>query len=298
MPSKQYVIVTPARNEAQYIEKTIESVVSQTVPPKRWVIVSDGSADATDDIVKRYAAQFDFIELIHLDTRPVRDFGSKVRAINTGYGRIQHLEFDYFGNLDADISFDADYYAKVMDRFEQNPRLGIAGGVVVDVKKEKRTKTFYRDGVGCAVHFFRRRCYEGIGGYLPMQFGGEDTIAETMARMQNWQVRTFPDIVVRHLRPRGTGMGSDYRIPFNRGVADYYIGYHPVFFILKSVFRFKEKPFLLSTFLMLLGYLHSSFRSVNSQVPANVVKYLRGEQMNKLRESFNSAQRKIGHTPR
>ena len=292
MPDEGYVIVTPARNEAQYIEKTIESVVSQTVLPKRWVVVSDGSTDATDDIVKRYSAKFDFIVLIRLDSRPVRDFGSKVRAINAGYGRIQHLEFGYFGNLDADLSFDANYYERIMNRFAQDPRLGIAGGVVVDVKKERRTKTFYRDGVGCAIHLFRRQCYEGIGGYLPMQFGGEDTIAETMARMQNWQVRSFPEIVVSHLRPRGTGMWSGFRIPFNRGVADYFMGYHPVFFILKSLFRFREKPFLLSTFLMLSGFLYSCRRHVNSQVPPNVVKYLRNEQKNKLKALFDTLKKK------
>jgi len=293
MQGKEYVLVTPARNEAQYIEKTIESVISQTVPPKRWVIISDGSTDATDDIVKRYSAQFDFIELMRLESRPVRDFGSKVKAINAGYSRIRHLEFDYFGNLDADIAFDPDYYAAIMDRFRQDPQLGIAGGDVIDVKKERRTRTFYRDGVGCAVHFFRRQCYEGIGGYLPMRFGGEDTIAETMAKMQNWRVRSFPEIVVRHLRPRGTGMGSGYRIPFNRGVADYFIGYHPVFFIIKSLFRFREKPFVLSTVLMLSGYFYACSRKVNFQVPPDVVQYLRMGQMSKLQALLDSVKKKF-----
>jgi biofilm PGA synthesis N-glycosyltransferase PgaC len=293
MPGKPYVIVTPARNEAQYIEKTIESVISQTLLPKRWVIVSDGSTDATDDIVKRYAAKCDFIELIRRDSTAVRDFGSKVKAIDAGYARIRHLEFDYFGNLDADIAFDADYYAKVMDRFDRDPRLGIAGGIVVDVIKERRTKTFHGDGVGCAVHFFRRQCYEGIGGYLPMQFGGEDTIAETMAKMQNWHVRTFPEIVVRHLRPRGAGTGSGSRIQFKRGVADYYMGYHPLFFIFKSLFRFKEKPFILSTFLMLSGYFYSYSRKVNFQVPPDVVRYLRMDQMNKLQALLKPVKNKF-----
>jgi glycosyltransferase involved in cell wall biosynthesis len=293
MQGKDYVLVTPARNEAQYIEKTIESVISQTAPPKRWIIVSDGSTDATDDIVKSYSAKFDFIELIRRDCRLVRDFGSKVKAINAGYNRIQNLEFDYFGNLDADIAFDPDYYATIMDRFEKDPKLGIAGGAVLEVKKVRRTKTFYRDGVGCAVHFFRRQCYEGIGGYLPMRFGGEDTIAETMAKMQNWHVRSYPEIIVRHLRPRGTGMWSGYRIPFNRGVADYFIGYHPVFFIIKSLFRFREKPFFLSTALMLCGYFYSYSRKVNSQVPPVVVQHLRKEQMRKLQALLDSAKKKF-----
>jgi biofilm PGA synthesis N-glycosyltransferase PgaC len=292
MPNKEYVIVTPARNEAEYIEQTIKAVTAQTVQPKRWVIVSDGSTDDTDHIVKAYADKFDFMELLRLESKPTRDFGSKVNAINAGYSRIEQLEFEYFGNLDADITFDADYYERIMNRFEQYPQLGIAGGIVEDLNAKGRKGTFYGDGVGCAVHFFRRQCYEGIGGYLPMRYGGEDTIAETMTRMQNWQVRTFPEIVVSHLRPRGKGMWNSFQIPFYRGVADYYMGYHPLFFLLKSISRFRQKPLLISTFLMLLGYLYSSVRRAESQVPPRVVKYLRREQMNKLKALFYKARSK------
>jgi glycosyltransferase involved in cell wall biosynthesis len=293
MSDQAYVLVTPARNEAEYIEKTIQSVISQTVPPKQWVIVSDGSTDGTDDIVKRYSKKFDYIELLRLESRPTRNFGAKVKAINAGYSRIEHLEFEYFGNLDADITFDADYYETIMDRFEQYPQLGIAGGMVVDLIGKGRKGIFHGDSVGCAVHFFRRQCYEGIGGYLPLQFGGEDTIAETMAKMHNWQVRSFSEIVVCHLRPRGAGMWNIFQISFFRGVADYFMGYHPMFFILKSMSRFRQKPVFISTFLMLLGYLCSSIRNVNSQIPPDIVQYLRREQMNKLKALFNTARGKF-----
>src|SRR5882762_11750541 len=123
-----YVLVTPARNEARYIELTIKSVVNQTVRPAKWVIVSDGSTDGTDDVVKDYAARYDWIELVRTSERHERHFAGKVEAFNAGYLRISGLPHDVVGNLDADVSIeDPDYFGYLMRKFASNPRLGIAG---------------------------------------------------------------------------------------------------------------------------------------------------------------------------
>src|SRR5664279_6182436 len=103
-----YVLITPARNEAQFIELTIKSVVSQTVRPLKWVIVSDGSTDGTDDIVHKYAAEYPWIELVRMPERRERHFAGKVHAFNAGYGSVRDLEYEVIGNLDGDISFDED----------------------------------------------------------------------------------------------------------------------------------------------------------------------------------------------
>src|SRR6266481_6672836 len=104
-----YVLVTPARNEAQFIELTINSVVAQTVRPRKWAIVSDGSTDGTDDIVNKYAAEHPWIELVRMPERRERHFAGKVNAFNAGYARVADLNYDVIGNLDADVSFDEGY---------------------------------------------------------------------------------------------------------------------------------------------------------------------------------------------
>src|SRR6266487_6723 len=122
-----YVLITPARNEAQFIEQTIRSVVGQTVRPAKWVIVSDGSTDGTDDIVRKYAALHDWIELVRMPERKERHFAGKVLAFNAGYDRVRLLPYRFLACMDADISFEPDYFAYLLDRASQDPSLGIVG---------------------------------------------------------------------------------------------------------------------------------------------------------------------------
>src|SRR5271157_5677714 len=126
-PLPTYVLITPARNEAEFIEKTIQSVISQTILPLRWVIVSDGSTDGTDDIVTKYAADQPWIELVRMPERRERHFVGKVHAFNAGFARVKDLSYDVIGNLDADITFDDRYFDFLLNKFAENPCLGVAG---------------------------------------------------------------------------------------------------------------------------------------------------------------------------
>src|SRR5450432_3698348 len=105
-----YVLITPARNEADYIELTLQSMVAQTVLPLKWVIVSDGSTDGTDDIVRRYMPDNPWIELLRMPERQERHFAGKAHAFNAGYDRVKDLDFDIVGNLDADVSFEPAHF--------------------------------------------------------------------------------------------------------------------------------------------------------------------------------------------
>src|SRR5216684_1499213 len=122
-----YVLITPARNEAKFIELTLKSVVAQTVLPLKWVIVSDGSTDGTDDIVNKYLAERPWMELIRMPERRERHFAGKVHAFNAGYAKVKKLSYDFIGNLDGDITFDRDYLAFLLRKFADNPRLGVGG---------------------------------------------------------------------------------------------------------------------------------------------------------------------------
>src|SRR5450755_1626579 len=122
-----YVVITPARNEARSIEMTIQSVVAQTVRPLKWVIVSDGSTDATDAIVKKYAAEHEWIQLVRMPERAERHFAGKVYAFNAGKAQVDKLPYEVIVSLDADITFDPDYYSFLLEKLAGDPALGLVG---------------------------------------------------------------------------------------------------------------------------------------------------------------------------
>jgi glycosyltransferase involved in cell wall biosynthesis len=284
MRNSSYVLITPARDEEGYIERVIKSVVSQTVLPRKWIIVSDNSADRTDQIVSNYTTKHDFISLLRVSGDGDRNFGSKVKAFRWGYEKLKGVAYNFIGNLDADISFGRDYYERVLKRFAQNPRLGIAGGVILDVYDGKvRSEQDNINSVGCAVQMFRAQCFNEIGGYIPLEVGGEDAAAEVMARMNGWEVTSFPDIRVFHHRQTGTRDRSIYHARMLNGIEDYQLGYHPLFHMAKSLYRLKEKPFLVGSILRLYGYYRAMLRNDRRMVSKEFVQYLRHEQIRQLR---------------
>jgi glycosyltransferase involved in cell wall biosynthesis len=282
--AKTYVLITPCRNEADFIEDTLQAVIAQTVRPKKWVIVSDGSTDRTDEIVERYAQKHDFILFLRQSGDRQRNFGSKVEAINLAYEHLRELQFDFIGNLDADITFDSSYYANILSKFEQNERLGLAGGLRLDFSRGRFVKVLCaKNSVGGPIQMFRRQCYETIGGYQRLSCGGIDAVAETMVRMHGCQVESFPDITVYHHRATGTAGGGVIRARFKKGEQHYLIGYHPLFHIASCMFRFSSFPFMLGSLAEIAGYTWAFLRRQKRVVPDDFVRLLRGEQWARLR---------------
>lgn len=280
-----YVLVTAARNEKAYIERTIKSVLDQTVHPQKYVVVSDGSTDGTDDIVNRYAAQYDFIELLRLEDGGTRDFASMVYAQHAGVDHLQNVEYDFIGMLDADISFEPYYYERLLNEFHQNPRLGLAGGQLFDLYNGKwnKQKVNVSLNVSGPVQMFRRKCFADIGGYIPLKKGGQDAVAEVMVRKHGWEVETFPDLKVLHYRPTGTEGLSVFSARFRDGCSEYLMGYHPLFETAKFLQRLFEKPYFLGSLSRLSGYCWSWLRGEERTVTLDFVKYLRAEQMQRIR---------------
>ncbi len=284
MNPPHYALITPVRNESKYIGHTIESVIAQTLRPVRWVIVSDNSTDATDDIVRGYAAEHPFIVLARRDADTGREFGSKVRAIELGMTHLAGLAYDYIGNLDGDVSFAPDYFAELLGHMESAPELGIAGGVICEIASGDWTPQLISAGssVAGAVQMFRRRCYEQIGGYRPLPFGGVDAVAEGMARMHGWRVQTFTDLPVKHYRPVGTEGKSILRARFNLGRREYVIGYHPAFAGARALRQMLEYPYVLGGMLYAAGYVAALTRRIPIAVPADYARFLRREQIHRL----------------
>lgn len=282
---KKYVLITPAKNEEANICKTIESVIGQTVQPAEWVIVSDGSTDQTDGLVKNYCSKYDFIKFIRNESPAGKDFSSKVNAFNKGLGILKIKDYSFIGNLDGDVSFEADYFEKIIGFMHDEPKLGLAGGLVHEVYdgKIKPMRTSLNSVAG-AVQLFKRECFEGIGGYIPIKMGGIDSAAEICARAGGWRVATYPEIRVLHHGRVLTGKSGPLQTMFQMGLSHYMLGYHPVFHIASSISRFVQRPLVAGGIFYLLGYLAGAGRKQTIVLPSEVVSYLRKEQMSRLRK--------------
>ena len=256
----RYVLITPARNEAAFIEETIRSVIAQTVRPLKWVIVSDGSTDGTDEIVQNHAAQHDWIELVRMPERKERDFAGKVYAFNAGYARLHGLEYDAIGSLDADISFDREYFAFLLARLSENSDLGLAGTPFEENGKSYDYRFVSIEHVSGACQLFRRECFEAVGGFVPMPGGGVDHVAVITARMKGWQTRTFTEKFCEHYRVMGAAKHSPLKMKFNIGKLDYALGGSPVWEIFRATYQMTKSPPIIGGLLIFAGYFWSAIR--------------------------------------
>jgi len=282
-----YILIPPARNEAEFIELTIKSVVAQTIRPIKWIIVSDGSTDGTDGIVCKYAADHPWIELLRMPERGERHFAGKVEAFNAAYSHIRGLQYEVIISLDGDISFDEDYFSFLLRKLAEDPRLGLVGTPF----KESSSQTYdYRfvniEHVSGACQVFRRECFEEIGGYVPVKGGGIDLIAVITARMKGWKTRTYSEKVCRHHREMGTALHGKLRARFKTGAKDYAFGNHPLWEVFRTVRQLAQKPFAIGGLMLLSGYVWALIRGVERPVPIELVAFTRREQMQRLWKFF------------
>ncbi len=285
-----YVLVTAAYNEEANIEATIQSVLGQSLLPARWIIVSDGSVDRTDEIVKKYAEQHSFIRFLRVTRAPGRSFGSKVRALRAGTKLLADVPHDFIGNLDADVSVGPAYFENLVAQFQARPKLGIAGGFVLEEKdgqfQHRRTNRSY--SVAHAAQIVRCECYEAIGGYAELEFGGEDWHAQTYARLRGWDAEAFPQLSIFHHRHTGEG-DNLLRHKFRQGRMDYSLGSDPLFEILKCMERMPEKPRLVGSLARFAGFVSSYMARDTRPVSSEFIAFLRNEQRNKMRAVFSGS---------
>jgi glycosyltransferase involved in cell wall biosynthesis len=281
-----YVLITPARNEADYIELTIQSMIAQTRLPLKWIIVSDGSTDGTDDIVKKYLQAHPWIELLRTPGRKERHFAGKVMAFNAGYEKIKYLSYDIIGNLDADLSFEKDYFEYLLSKFIQNPKLGVAGTPFVEDGRHYDFRFASSDHVSGACQLFRKACFEEIGGYVPIKGGGIDWTAVTTARMKGWTTRTFLEETCTHHRKIGTGGHGKLMAQFKYGEKNYFLGGHPLWHVSRCIFQMKNKPYIIGGILLLWGYFWAYLSRMERPISPELMKFYRTEQMQRLKDIF------------
>jgi glycosyltransferase involved in cell wall biosynthesis len=279
----KYAVITPVRNEEQYLPLTINSMAAQTIRPRCWVIVNDGSNDRTGAIVEEAARSHTWIKAVD---RPDRGFrkagGGVVDAFYDGYRLVEGEEWDYLMKLDGDLSFEDDYFEKCFKHFEENARLGIAGGTIcsranglLEVESQVDPKFHVRG----AVKIYRRACWRDIDGLL--RAPGWDTLDEVKANMLGWVTETLREMNVIHHRPTGAAYGT-WNDRVKAGLANYIAGYHPLFMLLKCFRRMAEKPYLVGGCGLLFGFAKGYAAGIPQVEDRALIKYLRQQQVRRL----------------
>lgn len=287
--SLPYVVVTPARNEAAFIGRLIDCMVAQTFKPLRWVIVSDGSTDGMDDIVKGYQAAHPWIELIRRPERQTRQFAGKVHAFNAGYEAVRDLPYQAIACMDADLSFEPDYFEFLVGKLGTDDTYGLVGTPFEEEGKSYDYRFVSIEHVSGACQLFRRQAFEDIGGYIPMEGGGIDHVAVLMTRMKGWKTRTFTEKKTQHHRKQGSANRGALRDKYRIGTLDYRLGGHPAWEIFRATYQLAKPPYLLGGVLIFTGYFWSWIRRVQRPIPDEVVRFRQAEQKLRLRKLLRLA---------
>lgn len=280
----KYVLISPARNESAFIENTLQSMIKQTHLPERWIIVNDGSTDNTAQIVRPYLAEHPWIVLIDLPVRNERHFAAKVNAFNAGWQQVKTIDYKVIGNLDADVTLDPDHFEFLLNQFQKDPTLGVAGTTFKEVNGyDSATDSFEGQAhVSGQVQLFRRECFADIGGYKPNKAGGIDWMAVTTARMLGWKTRSFQEKPFFHHRAMGTAERGILASSFSYGEKDYYLGGHPLWQLFRVTYRMTKRPYILNGIALGSGYLWALLTRQPRPVSKELMAFHRREQMHKL----------------
>jgi poly-beta-1,6-N-acetyl-D-glucosamine synthase len=279
--SYRYVIITPVRDEEEFIGATIRSVLAQTIRPTEWVIVNDGSKDNTGEIIEEYARQHPWIQPVHRKDRGFRKFGGGIiEAFYDGFHSLRCQDWELMCKLDGDLSFESNYFERLFKKFQENSHLGIGGGVLYHLENGKevleRHPLFHVRG---GVKTYRRQCWEAIGGLWVGP--GTDTVDDVKANMLGWSTMSFAELQMKHHRWTGATDGRWAR-SIKDGRSDYVCGYHPLFSLAKSVFRLAQQPYVFGSVGLLYGYTTAYFKGVPQVNDAQLIQYLRRQQLGRL----------------
>ena len=282
------LIISPSKDEANFIGRTIASMAAQTLKPARWIIVDDGSTDRTGAIADEAAAAYPWIQVLHRPPGTQRRVGPGViEAFYAGLNQANLADYDFVCKLDADLEFPPHYFAELIRRFEANPRLGTASGKayipVGDQWVLERTSDDFSHGVA---KLFRRECFEDIGGFVrEVMWDGIDC---HRCRMKGWQAVSYPDpeLAIKHLRQMGSSFKSVYHGRLRWGRGQYFMGTHPLYILGISGYRMLERPWITGGLCILGGYLDSWIHRRPQYGDPEFRKHLHKWQLRELRHRF------------
>jgi len=292
--AQKYVLISPCKDEGQYIEATLKSILNQTVKPVQWIIVDDGSTDNGMELVAKYQEQMPFIKVVTRPQGARRVGGGVIMAFNDGLAAVDAPEYDFICKFDVDLDLPPRYFEILMDRMEADPRLGTCSGKAYynDPKTGELRSELCGDEASVGMtKFYRRSCFEQIEGFVADV--GWDGFDCHRARWFGWRAISWdddPDLRFLHLRAMGSSQKSIYHGRIRHGKGQYLIGTHPVFFLASSIFRsVKQKPYVTGTLYSIYGYLKATFTGEARFGDKDMVTFVRSYQMKALRMGKGSA---------
>lgn len=259
----ELLLITPARDEAAHLERTIRAVAAQTRRPDLWLIVDDGSSDATPEILARAAAELPFLRVLHAPQHDLRDgdrlaVAAEARAFNWALAEVALEDYTHVGKLDADVELSSEYLERLLERFAADPQLGVAGGGLLERGRAGwQPAKVPAHHVRGALKTYSRECFAAIGGIEERL--GWDTIDETYARMNGFATRSFPELTARHHRPVAT-RGGTLRGRARHGQCAYVLRYGGWWVALRSLKVACSRPYGLSGVAFLYGYVRAALR--------------------------------------
>jgi len=250
----KYVLISPVRDEEEYIKMTLDSVANQTVLPVEWILVDDGSSDRTPEIIDEFARTHPWIRLKLRADRGKRAIGAGViEAFNFGLKHLSVSDYEFLVKLDGDLSFGPTYFEDLFRKFSDNRDLGIASGkTYIERRGNLVVERMADQHVRGASKVYRRACFEQIDGLKPII--GWDMVDELYAQYKGWETRSFAELVLVHHRPMGTSTGSALRGKLRWGRGRYVTGSHPVFILASGTYRMTEHPYVLGGLALMYGY--------------------------------------------
>lgn len=276
-----YIIITPAHNEENYIHFILDSVVKQTLLPEQWIIVNDGSVDRTSKIVDKYQKKFEWIKLINNTNKEKRALGSKViKAFYAGFNTIKNKSYDFIVKLDADLTLPQNYFEEVAKGFRNDPKVGLCGGYCSverngEFVREKSAKYHSRGSIKA----YRKKCFDQIGGLKPIL--GWDGIDEMTAMMLGWRIRVLPLEVIHH---RKTNTSVNFtKLRFECGEASYKNGDTIIIAFSRMIYRLFQGK-IVNSLAGFSGYLYAMIFREKKNIDKNLEKFIRNFQYNRIKK--------------
>jgi glycosyltransferase involved in cell wall biosynthesis len=282
---RAYLLVSPCRNEADFMRRTLDSVAAQSLPPALWVIVDDGSTDETPAILAEYAARHDWIRVVQKPDRGHRAVGPGViEAFYAGLGTVRLDDYPYLCKLDLDLDLPSGYFEGLVARMEDNPRIGTCSGKPYMRLGGRLVSERRGDEMSAGMtKFYRRACFEAIGGFVREVMW--DAIDCHKARQLGWIAVSWddPELRFEHLRPMGSSQLSIYEGRRRHGRGQWFMGSDPLYYLATCIFRMTEPPYVLGGLAMMQGYLGAWMRRERQLDDADLVEFIRAYQRRALR---------------
>lgn len=260
--NQRYVLVSPCRNEADFMRQTLDTVIAQSVRPAKWLIVDDGSTDATPRILMEYARQYDWIRVVTRHDRGRRAVGPGViEAFYAGYDTINLDDYDYLCKLDLDLRLPPRYFEILMERMKADPRIATCSGKAYIEEDGRLVNERHGDETSLGMtKFYRVSCFHAIGGFVrEVMWDGIDC---HRCRMMGWIACSWDDAELRfvHLRPMGSSQQSIYTGRMRHGFGQHFMGTGFVYMLASAISRMNQKPYVLGGLAMLWGWLSSAWQ--------------------------------------